>query len=46
MVCADSRRPNLSCQTGIPMTRFKTALALVATLLAFPAIAGETLMIQ
>jgi copper(I)-binding protein len=28
------------------MTRFKTALALAATLLAFPAFAGETLMIQ
>ena len=28
------------------MTRFKTALALAATLLAFPVFAGETLMIQ
>ena len=28
------------------MTRFKTALALAAALLAFPAFAGETLMIQ
>lgn len=28
------------------MTRFKTALALAATLLAFPAFGGETLMIQ